>query len=88
MPRRAHPTVPGHADLRRQVGARIRQLRTDLGLTQSDLAGRYYDRKYVSAVELGRITPSLPALLQFSRALKVSVSRLLQGVDVPRERRP
>jgi len=78
MPRRSHPRVPGQAKVRRLVGARIRQLRTERELTQAELGGRYFDRGYVSAVEVGRIAASLGALLQFSRKLEVPIGDLFR----------
>lgn len=87
VPKRAHPVVPGAVGLRRRLGKRIRELRHDRGISQSEVGGAHYDRKYVSAVELGRITPSLPALLQFSRALGVSISKLVNGIEPPTSKR-
>ncbi len=89
MPRRSHPVVTGQADLRRRLGVRVRELRTARDLSQAELGHPSFDRQYVSAVETGRITPSLPATLHFARVLGISMSRLLQGVDpLPRGRRP
>jgi len=38
-------------------------------------------RAYVSAVELGRVCPSLPSLVLFARRLGVPVSQLLMTLD-------
>jgi hypothetical protein len=38
-------------------------------------------RAYVSAVELGRVCPSLPSLLLFARRLGVPISQLLATLD-------
>jgi hypothetical protein len=38
-------------------------------------------RAYVSAVELGRVCPSLPSLVLFARRLGVPLSQLLATLD-------
>jgi hypothetical protein len=38
-------------------------------------------RAYVSAVELGRVCPSLPSLVLFARRLGVPVTQLLETLD-------
>lgn len=87
MPRRSHPEVPGHVEFRRRFGRRIRELRRARDLTQTELGGGYFERGYVSAVELGAISPSLPAILHLSRMLRVSLSELFEGVTAPRRKR-
>ncbi len=59
-------------------GARLRQLRTTIGLSQealADLAG--LDRTYISACERGRRNPSLLILLRLGAALGVEAAHLL-----------
>ena len=65
---------------RRRLGAEIRRRRVATGLSQRAL-GAPMTRAYVSAVELGRVCPSLPSLVLFARRLGVPVSRLLETLD-------
>lgn len=44
------------------IGAKIRDLRNKIGMTQQQLAGHELTKSYVSQVELGRIHPSRKAL--------------------------
>jgi len=69
------------------MGARLRALRLAAELSQDELGRPHFDRQYVSAVELGTISPSLAALLHFARRLRTSTSGLLRGVDAPATRR-
>jgi transcriptional regulator with XRE-family HTH domain len=65
---------------RRRLGADIRRRRVATGLSQRAL-GAPMTRAYVSAVELGRVCPSLPSLVLFARRLGVPVTQLLQTLD-------
>jgi len=85
MPARVHPDVPGEAALAKKVGARIRTLRTEKGLTMaalgSDRRGRvYFEKQYVWKMETGRVTPSLAALSHIAKRLGVSLASLLRGL--------
>ena len=85
MPARVHPDVPGEAVLAKKVGARIRTLRTEKGLTMaalgSDRRGRvYFEKQYVWKMETGRVTPSLAALSHIAKRLGVSLASLLRGL--------
>ena len=62
------------------VGLRIREARTDKGMSQKDLVGERFSKSYISSIERGKITPSLKALEYIARRLEVSVSYLLTGV--------
>lgn len=61
------------------LGARVRELRTAAGLTQTQL-GAPMTRSFISAVEHGRALPSLRALLLISARLAVSPAELLRQV--------
>lgn len=61
------------------VGQRIRDRRRALGMTQSDLAGPY-TKSYVSAVENGRVMPSLRTLWFIAGRLGVGVGDLVDSV--------
>ncbi|MFJ2988193.1 helix-turn-helix domain-containing protein [Collimonas sp. NPDC087041] len=63
-----------------RFGERIRKLRKDRGLSQdgfADLCG--FDRTYISGIERGRRNPSLFAIEALAKALRVTVSELLDG---------
>lgn len=62
------------------VGLRIREARTDKGLSQKDLVGERFSKSYISSIERGKITPSLKALEYIARRLNVTVGYLLTGV--------
>src|SRR3954453_13349910 len=53
------------------VGARVREARLEIGLTQSELGGSRFSKEYVSQVELGKTRPSPAALDWFAERLGV-----------------
>jgi transcriptional regulator with XRE-family HTH domain len=59
------------------IGERMRQARIAAKLTQEELAGTTYSKSYISAVERGKMTPSLPALGMLAERLGVSLAYLL-----------
>ena len=59
------------------VGSKIKELRKEKGLTQSDLSGDAITRNMLSCIESGKATPSLDTLLFLAERLGVSVSYLL-----------
>ncbi len=73
---------PSPAVLQMRLGARVRALRDERGLTQADLAHvSGMDRSQLAAVEAGRRNVTLANLARLSRALGVTLSHLLDGVD-------
>ena len=73
MPRR-----PGPIRLARRLGARIRTLRTEAGLTQETLAWDCdLDKGYLSQVESGKRLPSVPVLVVLAKRLGVEAADLL-----------
>jgi transcriptional regulator with XRE-family HTH domain len=64
---------------------RIKQLRTEAGLSQAELAERAGagDARQISRYENGRITPSLDAIIHIAQALDVSIDYLVID-DMPR----
>lgn len=66
------------------VGERIRRRRTELGLTQAQLAEQL-DRstKFCADIERGTCGMSINTLMQFSCALQLSPSTLLIGSSLP-----
>lgn len=60
------------------IGAAIRALRLDRGLTQLQVAGRMpCPRPYLTKIELGHNTPNLYQIEKFARALEVKTYLLL-----------
>ena len=59
-----------------RVGARVRKLRLQLGLTQADLAGDDYSAAYVSTIETGRRKASSAMLSHLAARLGVEVTDL------------
>lgn len=78
-------------DIRRQFGARIRELRQANQWTQEELADRArISVPYLSRIENGHWNASLALIADLSRALGVQPFELLKTVDVtkaPRTRR-
>lgn len=62
-----------------RVGANIREVRTKLGMTQAQLAAPEFSISYISAIERGKIRPSLRALSVLARRLDVPLTFLLEG---------
>ena len=64
-----------------KVGKRVRNLRTDRGWSQEELADRSgVNRSYMSRVELGKSDVSLSVLHKIARTLGISLAELLTGV--------
>src|ERR1700736_5864697 len=61
------------------VGSNIRAVRTTLSLTQSQLATPEFSISYISAIERGKIRPSLKALSILAKRLDVPLTFLLEG---------
>lgn len=62
-----------------RVGSNIREVRTKLSLTQAQLAAPEFSISYISAIERGKIRPSLKALSILARRLDVPLTFLLEG---------
>src|ERR1700738_4193234 len=62
-----------------RVGTNIREVRTKLGLTQAQLAAPEFSISYISAIERGKIRPSLKALSILARRLDVPLTFRLEG---------
>jgi tetratricopeptide (TPR) repeat protein len=58
------------------VGARVRALRLDAGLTQAELGGDRFTKEYVSQVELGKTKPSAAAMAWLAERLGVERTAL------------
>ncbi len=61
-----------------RLAKRLKQLRTDKGLTQAALAERAgVTLSYIGRLEIGRHDPQLSTLVKLAKALKVTVAELL-----------
>ncbi|MBX3248300.1 MAG: helix-turn-helix transcriptional regulator [Myxococcales bacterium] len=61
-----------------RLGARLRALRLEAGLTQAELARRTgIHRPNIARVEAGRHTPSLETLTRLATAIGVPATRVL-----------
>lgn len=63
----------------KRVGDNIREVRTRLNMTQAQLAAPEFSISYISAIERGKIRPSLKALSILARRLDVPLTFLLEG---------
>jgi transcriptional regulator with XRE-family HTH domain len=72
------------------VGTRVRSRRTELGLTQEEVANlAELDRKHVSSIETGKTVPGILTLIKIAGALKIPTRHLVDGLAwVPNERGP
>src|SRR5258708_4935634 len=62
-----------------RVGKNIREVRVKLELTQAQLAAPEFSISYISAIERGKIRPSLKALSILAKRLDVPLTFLLEG---------
>jgi len=69
-----------------KVGSTIRELRKGKGLTQAQLALPAFSISFISALERGKICPSLRALFFLAKRLGVSPAYLLGGGASSRDR--
>ena len=71
------------AQLRRRLGARIRALRDDRGLTQEVIANRIgVSPKYVSQLECGQRSPSWETVVAIAHhGFETKVAALMFGID-------
>ena len=66
--------------LKQNFGNRLRELRTERGVSQEDLAlTAGLDRTYVNSVEQGKRNISLVNIVRLAKALKVAPSELFSN---------
>lgn len=70
-----------------QLGDRVRQARTDAGLSQAQLGSPHFTRAYVSAIELGKVRPAMKSLEFLADKLGKPVSFFVQDEDADRRRK-
>ncbi|WP_461815888.1 helix-turn-helix domain-containing protein [Faecalimonas sp.] len=64
-----------------KVGLRIKQLRSQQGISQEKLALKAeIDRTYLAGVEQGRRNPSIKSLEKIINALEISFSDFFKGI--------
>lgn len=65
--------------LKKKIGQRIVELRTKKGWSQSDLARACNkDRQAMEKLENGKVNPTLYSLLEISKALEVTLEKLVK----------
>ncbi len=64
------------------IGARVRRLRLERGLSQRQLASRGVGYAYISRIESGQRTPSVRAIRLLARRLGVAPEYLESGADI------
>jgi tetratricopeptide (TPR) repeat protein len=65
----------------RGLGDRVRTLRVNAGLTQTDLAGERFSKEYVSQIERGKTRPTQETIEWLAQRLGVDPGFLLSGVS-------
>lgn len=69
-------------DIRIRLGLRIKQVRTDKGMSQKDLAYEAdLDRSYIASVENGQRNVSIVNIEKIAKALGVSLRTLFRHAD-------
>src|SRR2546427_7078754 len=71
---------------REGIGARLKRLRLERGLSQRDLSSPGISYVYISRIEAGARTPSVKALRRVAGKLGVTVEHLETGEPTPVER--
>src|SRR3954451_21677202 len=64
------------------IGARLKRLRLQRGLSQRDLSSPGVSYAYISRIEAGARTPSVKALRKLAQKLQVTVEYLETGRDI------
>jgi transcriptional regulator with XRE-family HTH domain len=71
----------------RALGLMIREHRASLGISQEELGLRcHLDRTYISGLERGVRNPSLTALVTLAKGLNITVSQLLENLEIEIEK--
>ncbi|MGC5015765.1 helix-turn-helix transcriptional regulator [Streptosporangium sp. DT93] len=80
------PTTPRLAELRRQFGLRLRDVREGQGLSQEQLGElAEVDRKTINRIENGMYSPRLDNVFQIADALEISVRELFGSCEALRK---
>jgi tetratricopeptide (TPR) repeat protein len=92
------PRVPVRSEARRRtpvpvgegldrLGERLRQARTEAGLSQAQLGAPHFTRAYISALELGKIRPAMKSLEFLAAKLGKSVAFFVDDEEKAKQRR-
>lgn len=65
-----------------RIGANMRKARIERGMTQAQLASPEFSVSYISAIEHGKLRPSIKALSVLAQRLNVPVTLLLESAPV------
>jgi transcriptional regulator with XRE-family HTH domain len=76
------PTTVSEGSTTESIGARLKRLRLQRGLSQRDLSSPGVSYAYISRIEAGARTPSVKALRKLAQKLGVSVEFLETGRDI------
>ncbi len=77
-PRQTRRRTPApSSDLYARVGVLVRDARKRAGLSQTELGAPFFTRAYVSAVELGKISPGLKSLKHLATQAGVKLRDLV-----------
>src|SRR5947208_598623 len=76
------PSSVSEASSAETIGARLKRLRLQKGLSQRDLSSPWVSYAYISRIEAGARTPSVKALRKLAQKLSVSVEYLETGRDI------
>ena len=76
------PSSVSQGSTTEDVGARLKRLRLQKGLSQRDLSSPGVSYAYISRIEAGARTPSVKALRKLAQKLGVSVDYLETGRDI------
>src|SRR5437868_12790250 len=76
------PTSVSEVSSGETIGARLKRLRLDRGLSQRDLSSPGVSYAYISRIEAGARTPSVKALRMLAQKLQVSVEYLETGREI------
>src|SRR5438128_8875992 len=79
IPRAMPITIPSQEET---IGARLKRLRLERGLSQRELSSPGVSYAYISRIEAGARTPSVKALRMLASRLGVSVEYLETGHDL------
>lgn len=72
-----HPNIIEFVTITQKIGQRIKELRSERGLSQEALAHiAELDRTYVNSVENGKRNVSIENIHKIAKALKISVREL------------
>jgi len=64
------------------LGQRVRQLRSELGLTQTELANQSgVSHSALSKIENSQLSPTFEMLLRIADGLEIDISKLLASTD-------